>query len=59
MNRLKSIPLWSAILALIYLVSKNWFGFEIPGWTDISTEILAILIVMFGVANNPTNKEKF
>ncbi|MBQ8525970.1 MAG: holin [Clostridia bacterium] len=59
MNRLKSIPLWSAILALIYLVSQNWFNFEIPGWTDISTEIIAILVVMFGVANNPTNKKNF
>ena len=59
LNRLKSIPLWAAVLALVYLVSKHWFGFEIPAWTDISTEIISILAILFGVANNPTNKNGF
>lgn len=58
-NRLKSIPLWSAVLALIYLIVKNWVGIEIPGWADISTQIIAILTILFGVANNPTNKNGF
>lgn len=58
-KRLKSIPLWSAVLALIYLISKNWFNIEIAGWADISTQIIAILTIIFGIANNPTTKEKF
>ena len=59
LNRFKSIPLWSAILALIYLVCKNWFNFEIIGWADISAQIIAILTIVFGVANNPADKEHF
>ena len=58
-ERLKSIPLWGAVLALIYLVAKAWFGFEIPEWADISTQILAILAILFGVANNPVDRENF
>lgn len=59
MSRLKSIPLWTAVLALIYLVAKNWFGVEIPAWADISTQILAILAIILGITNNPTNKGGF
>ena len=58
-NRLKSIPLWTAVLALIYLAAKNWLGIDIPAWTDISTEIIAILAILFGVTNNPTDKKHF
>jgi uncharacterized membrane protein len=58
-ERFKSIPLWGAVLALIYLVAKNWFGIDIPAWADISAQILAILTILFGVANNPTNREGF
>lgn len=58
-ERLKSIPLWTAILALVYLVATNWFGVEIPAWADISTQIIAVLTIIFGVANNPTNKSGF
>lgn len=58
-NRIKSIPLWSAVLSLIYLLVKNWCGVDIPAWADISTQIIAILTILFGVANNPTNKTGF
>lgn len=58
-NRLKSIPLWSAVLALIYLICVNWFGIEIPAWADISTQLMAILTIVFGVANNPTDHQSF
>lgn len=58
-ERLKSIPLWTAMLALIYLIAKNWFNVDIPGWADISTQILAILTIIFGIANNPTDKKNF
>ena len=59
MQRLKSIPLWTAVLALIYLVVVNWFHVEIPAWADISTQILAILAILFGVTNNPADKNNF
>lgn len=58
-KRLVSKPLWIAVLALIYLVAKNWFGIDIPAWGDISTQILAILCILFGVANNPTDRDNF
>lgn len=58
-NRLKSIPLWTAVLALVYLICVNWFGIQIPAWADISTQLLAILTIVFGVANNPTDKTGF
>lgn len=58
-NRLKSIPLWGSVLALVYLVARNWFGLDIPAWADISTEILAILTILFGAANNPTVHDRF
>ncbi len=58
-DRLKSIPLWGAVLSLVYLVAKNWFGIEIPGWADITTQVLAIIAILFGVANNPTDREAF
>lgn len=58
-ERLKSIPLWASVLALIFLVVKNWTGMEIPAWADISSEILAILAILFGTANNPTDRRNF
>jgi uncharacterized membrane protein len=59
LERLKSIPLWASVLALVYLVVKNWAGVEIPAWADISSEILAILTILFGAANNPTDRRHF
>ena len=58
-KRLTSKPLWIAVLALIYLVAKNWFGIDIPAWGDISTQILAILCILLGVDNNPTDRDNF
>ena len=59
LQRFKSIPLWTAVLALIYLIAKDWIGIELRGWTDISTQIIAILTILLGVANNPTDKDGF
>ena len=58
-QRLKSIPLITAVLALVYLIMKNWFGIDIPAWTDISSEIIAIFAILFGIANNPADKNHF
>lgn len=59
LERFKSIPLWSAVLALVYLIVKNWFGVDIPAWADVSAQIIAILTILFGVANNPTDRSGF
>ncbi len=48
-SKLKSAPLWAAILTLIYLILKNWVGFEIPAWNDISAQIIAVLTIVFDV----------
>lgn len=58
-EKLKSIPLWSSVLCLVFLVSKNWLHIDIPAWEDISTEILLILGILFGVANNPSDRLHF
>ena len=59
LKRLKSIPLWSAVLALIYLIFKNYFDIELAGWQDISAQVIAILTILFGIANNPADKNNF
>ena len=43
---LKSVPLWSAVLTLVYLIVKNWIGIELPAWDDISTQMMAILSII-------------
>lgn len=45
---LKSVSLWSAILTLTYLIVKNWVGIDVPAWDDISTQIVAILGIIWG-----------
>jgi len=47
------------VLALVHLLIKNWIGIEIPGWADISSEVIAIMAILFGVANNPTDRKHF
>lgn len=58
-ERLKSIPLWASVLALFHLVMKHWAALDLPGWADISSEIVAILAILFGTANNPTDRKHF
>lgn len=55
LNRLKSPVTIPALLALAYFVVKNWLGFEIPGWDNFVTLLLAALMAL-GFVNNPTNK---
>lgn len=44
----------AALLALLYFVVKNWFGFEIPQWDQFVTLLLAVLTGL-GVVNNGYN----
>lgn len=53
-NRFKSKVLWVSIFALIALVAKTFFDYEIPNFDMLTDTILALLIAL-GVINNPTN----
>ena len=57
-NRWKSPVAISALAALLFFVVKTWFGYEIPGWDQFITLLLAAGIA-FGVLNNPVNPEGF
>ena len=57
-NRWKSPVAISALAALIFFVVKTWIGFEIPGWDQFVTLLIAAG-VGFGIFNNPTDKFKF
>ena len=54
-DRLKSPVVWTATAALIYFVTKEWLGFEIPGWDNFVYLLLAALVA-FGIINDPTNR---
>jgi uncharacterized membrane protein len=58
LSRFKSPVTVAAVLALVAFVVKTWIGFEIPGWDEFVTLLLAAL-AGFGVVNNPTDKEHF
>lgn len=57
-NRLHSWALWVSLLALIAFVAKTWIGWEIPGWDEFVTLLMALLAA-FGVVNNPDNRDEF
>jgi hypothetical protein len=49
---------WSALAALLFFVAKTWFGFEIPGWDQFISLLIAVGVA-FGIFNNPTEKKGF
>ena len=57
-NRLRSKPLWAAILALAVFVGKNYFNYEIPRVNELIDGVLLIMTLL-GIFNNPTDSEKF
>jgi uncharacterized membrane protein len=57
-SRWKSPVAWSALAALIFFVVKTWFGFEIPGFDDFVTLVIAAGVAL-GIFNNPTDKSGF
>lgn len=57
-SRWKSPVAWSALAALIFFVVKTWFGFEIPGWDQFISLVVAAGVA-FGVFNNPTDKSGY
>jgi len=57
-RRLRSWAVWTTLAALAGFVSKQWFGWEIPGGDDFVTLLLAALVA-FGIVNNPDNRGEF
>jgi uncharacterized membrane protein len=57
-SRFKSPVAIAAIAALIFFVVKTWFGFEIPGWDNFITLLIAAGLAV-GILNNPTDAEKW
>lgn len=57
-NRFKSPVAIAALAALLFFVVKTWVGFEIPGWDEFVTLLIAAGIAI-GVLNNPTDAEKW
>lgn len=57
--RWKSIPMWMAVMALIYIIFKDWFGIVIPSWEGITSLVISILTILFGIVNSPTTKGGF
>ena len=57
-EKMKSPVLWSSLLALIYFVTKEWFHFDIPAWSQFVEIFLAVLMA-FGITNNPNSRNTF
>ena len=56
-SKLRSWPLWTAIIALVVYSSKTYFGYDIPG-VDRLVELILPVVVGFGIINNPTDPNK-
>ena len=54
-NRWKSPVVWTTGAALVALVLKSWFAWEIPNLDAIVTGALAFGVAL-GIINNPTSK---
>jgi len=57
-SRWRSPVAWSAVAALLFFVTKTWFGFEIPGWDEFISLVIAAGIAL-GIFNNPEKRDEF
>lgn len=57
-SRWASPIVWTTGAALVALVLKSWFNWEIPNWDAIVTGALAFAVAI-GIVNNPQNPEAF
>ena len=57
-SRWKSPIVWTTGAALIALVLKSWFNWDIPNWDAIVTGALAFGVAL-GILNTPTDKKNF
>lgn len=54
LKRLKNHIVISSIVSLIYIFIAP--KLNLPDWTLVSSQILAIIYAIFGITNNPTDK---
>jgi len=57
-SRLRSWPLWLAIVALVTYTSQTYFCYTIPG-VDRLLELILPVVVLLGIINNPSDSTKF
>lgn len=57
-NRFKSLTLWLSVVALIVFILKTYFNIEVPE-IDTLVDLIVIVLIGFGILNNPTDKDKF
>jgi hypothetical protein len=57
-SRWKSPVVWTTGAALLALVLKSWFNWEIPNFNAIVTGALAFGVAL-GILNNPENPTGF
>jgi len=57
-SKLKSWPLWLAIVALVTFTSQTYFGYTIPGVDRLTILVLPVLVLL-GIINDPTDPNKF
>jgi uncharacterized membrane protein len=55
-NRFKSWVLWAGVASFIIFVLKTYFGIVIPQ-VDVLVNMILSILVLFGVINNPENKD--
>lgn len=56
LSRFKSPVVVSAILAIIFIVGKEFFGVDLSVAADVVLDTALALVAAFGVVNNPTDK---
>jgi uncharacterized membrane protein len=59
-NRFKSWALWVSVAGFVYLILTKVVGLNIDlgVWTEV-LDSLGVILIGFGIMNNPTNKEGF
>ena len=59
LERFKSWALWLAIAAFVVFCAKEFYGVDISDTVDGFMDVLLPLLVLFGIVNNPTDKNHF
>ena len=59
-NRLKSWALWVSVAGLVFLVLTKVAGLSIDVgiWQEV-LDAIGVVLIGFGIVNNPTNKTGF
>ena len=58
-EKLKSPVMWLCLAAIVMVMCKNLFGFDIEGTINDVADTVLLLIAAFGVINNPDSRNHF